>query len=204
MSTENKTAKRPAAKRASYSINRDWQEAQRRINRVFRPLREQHFDSLVVFAERFIEAMTGEGEMGSPDENLTAVEFAVMGHIYSQPWLKKALREAMSRYVGAREEVFAIMRDDALNAADAASAGNPRFEVKPDDKHQDPSERQRINCGDKFKALVLKWRIERKLSQRAAAAALGVPFRTLQDWEYGKRMPRGLARELIVQRLERT
>lgn len=28
-----------------------------------------------------------------------------------------------------------------------------------------------------------------KLTQKAAAELLGVPFRTYQDWEYGKRTP---------------
>lgn len=52
-----------------------------------------------------------------------------------------------------------------------------------------------------FRRLVLKWRARRKLSQAAAARELGVPARTYQDWEYGKRAPRGLALALIAQRL---
>jgi DNA-binding transcriptional regulator YiaG len=52
-----------------------------------------------------------------------------------------------------------------------------------------------------FAALVLKWRTARQLSQPAAAALLGVPYRTFQDWEYGRRAPRGLALELITGKL---
>ena len=52
-----------------------------------------------------------------------------------------------------------------------------------------------------FARLVLKWRMKRKLSQPRAAARLGVPYRTFQDWEYGRRSPRGLARALITAKL---
>jgi DNA-binding transcriptional regulator YiaG len=54
-----------------------------------------------------------------------------------------------------------------------------------------------------FSALVLKWRSSRKLTQPKAAALLGVPYRTFQDWEYGRRAPRGLALELITAKLTR-
>ena len=54
-----------------------------------------------------------------------------------------------------------------------------------------------------FASLVLAWRNAHKLSQPKAAALLGVPYRTFQDWEYGRRSPRGLARELISAKLTR-
>jgi DNA-binding transcriptional regulator YiaG len=54
-----------------------------------------------------------------------------------------------------------------------------------------------------FQSLVLKWRTKRKLSQAAAAAELGVPYRTFQDWEYGRRAPQGLARTLIARSMLR-
>jgi putative transcriptional regulator len=54
-----------------------------------------------------------------------------------------------------------------------------------------------------FGELVRTWRERRKLSRVDAARKLGVPLRTLEDWEYGKRTPRGLARELITARLAR-
>jgi putative transcriptional regulator len=54
-----------------------------------------------------------------------------------------------------------------------------------------------------FGELVRAWRERRKLSRVDAARKLGVPLRTLEDWEYGKRTPRGLARELITARLAR-
>jgi len=52
-----------------------------------------------------------------------------------------------------------------------------------------------------FKTLVRRWRLRHKLGQRDAASLLGVPRRTFQDWEYGRRTPLGLARDLIVQKL---
>ena len=53
-----------------------------------------------------------------------------------------------------------------------------------------------------FAALVLRWRTLRQLSQAKAAALLGVPHRTFQDWEYGRRAPKGLALELITHKLK--
>jgi DNA-binding transcriptional regulator YiaG len=54
-----------------------------------------------------------------------------------------------------------------------------------------------------FHELILAWRKRHTLTQAAAAAALGVPHRTWQDWEYGRRKPRGLALDLITQKLNR-
>jgi DNA-binding transcriptional regulator YiaG len=53
-----------------------------------------------------------------------------------------------------------------------------------------------------FSALVLEWRTARKLTQAKAAALLGVPLRTFQDWEYARRAPQGLALELITAKLK--
>jgi DNA-binding transcriptional regulator YiaG len=66
-------------------------------------------------------------------------------------------------------------------------------EIKP--------KRARIDERNEFKSLILKWRTSRKLTQAKAAALLGVHWRTFQDWEYGRRTPRGLALELITDKL---
>ena len=41
------------------------------------------------------------------------------------------------------------------------------------------------------------------LSQQGVTDALGIPRRTLQDWESGKRTPPGWAEALVVEKLER-
>jgi DNA-binding transcriptional regulator YiaG len=56
--------------------------------------------------------------------------------------------------------------------------------------------------GTDFAGLVLKWRMARNLTQPKAATVLGVPYRTFQDWEAGRRTPRGLALELITAKLK--
>lgn len=40
------------------------------------------------------------------------------------------------------------------------------------------------------------------LSQQGVTDALGIPRRTLQDWESGKRTPPGWAEALVVEKLE--
>lgn len=40
------------------------------------------------------------------------------------------------------------------------------------------------------------------LSQQGVTDALGIPRRTLQDWESGKRTPPGWAAALVVEKLE--
>lgn len=60
-----------------------------------------------------------------------------------------------------------------------------------------------VKTNNEFAALVLHWRIKRRLSQPDAALRLGVPYRTFQDWEYGRRSPRGLARQLITEKLRK-
>jgi transcriptional regulator with XRE-family HTH domain len=52
-----------------------------------------------------------------------------------------------------------------------------------------------------FAKLVRAWRDARQLTRADAARKLGVPYRTLQDWEDGKRTPRGIARWLILDKL---
>lgn len=54
-----------------------------------------------------------------------------------------------------------------------------------------------------FGQLVRAWRERRKLSRVDASRKLGIPLRTLEDWEYGKRTPRGIARQLLIARLAR-
>ena len=41
------------------------------------------------------------------------------------------------------------------------------------------------------------------LSQQGVTDALGIPRRTLQDWESGKRTPPGWAEALVVEKLEK-
>ena len=41
------------------------------------------------------------------------------------------------------------------------------------------------------------------LSQQGVTDVLGIPRRTLQDWESGKRTPPGWAEALVVEKLER-
>ena len=41
------------------------------------------------------------------------------------------------------------------------------------------------------------------LSQQGVTDTLGIPRRTLQDWETGKRTPSGWAEALVVEKLER-
>lgn len=46
-----------------------------------------------------------------------------------------------------------------------------------------------------------RWRRARGLSQSQAAPLLGVPVKTLQNWEGGRTKPRGLARAHLLQLL---
>lgn len=41
--------------------------------------------------------------------------------------------------------------------------------------------------------LLLEWRMERGLTRAEAASHLGVNARTIENWETGRRKPRGLA-----------
>ncbi len=45
------------------------------------------------------------------------------------------------------------------------------------------------------------WRTAKKLTQREAAEQLGVPCRTLQEWEQAHRQPRGLALRALQESL---
>ena len=45
------------------------------------------------------------------------------------------------------------------------------------------------------------WRKRRKLSQSAAAAALGIPVATLENWEQARYRPRGLALAALLGRI---
>lgn len=56
--------------------------------------------------------------------------------------------------------------------------------------------------GRKIKVELRKWRSMKGLSQRQAADVLGVPKRTLQEWEQGRRSPRGLARFALWEKLK--
>ncbi len=45
------------------------------------------------------------------------------------------------------------------------------------------------------------WRARKKLSQSEAAKHLGANLRTLQDWEQGRRTPRGFAKVALMKRI---
>jgi len=45
------------------------------------------------------------------------------------------------------------------------------------------------------------WQLRRGLTNQAAAATLGVPLRTFEDYRAGRRTPRGLALEMLLQKL---
>lgn len=46
-------------------------------------------------------------------------------------------------------------------------------------------------------------RIKAGLTQRAMSDALGIPLRTIEDWEAGKRKPPEWAEKLVVEKLEK-
>lgn len=52
-----------------------------------------------------------------------------------------------------------------------------------------------------FHQTLKRWRRRRGLSQSQAAPVLGVPIKTLQNWEEGRNTPGTLARELIAQKM---
>ena len=54
----------------------------------------------------------------------------------------------------------------------------------------------------RMKRKVKQWRQRWKLTQQQAAAAVGVPIRTWQDWEQGRHTPRGLALEALTTKLQ--
>lgn len=45
-------------------------------------------------------------------------------------------------------------------------------------------------------------RVTANLTQKAAAEKCGVPLRTFQDWEYGKRIPPDYTRVYIINKLK--
>jgi DNA-binding transcriptional regulator YiaG len=50
-----------------------------------------------------------------------------------------------------------------------------------------------------FRTIVRNWRSARQLSRAEAGRQLGVPYRTLEDWEAGKKIPTGIRRRLLEQ-----
>lgn len=57
---------------------------------------------------------------------------------------------------------------------------------------------------NEFGMLALKWRAARNLTRTDAARELGVPYRTLEDWEAGRRTPRAILRELLTKKFNRS
>ena len=50
-------------------------------------------------------------------------------------------------------------------------------------------------------ARIKYWQKRRALTNQAAADWLGVPLRTFEDYRAGRRTPRGLALEMLLQKL---
>lgn len=50
-----------------------------------------------------------------------------------------------------------------------------------------------------FPTVLRRWRRKRGLSQSQAARLLGVPVKSLQNWEHGRNEPRSLARAHLDQ-----
>ena len=51
-------------------------------------------------------------------------------------------------------------------------------------------------------AQLKQWRSNRAMSQREAAQVLGIPKRTFQEWEQGRRAPRGLALQALRDKID--
>jgi DNA-binding transcriptional regulator YiaG len=49
-----------------------------------------------------------------------------------------------------------------------------------------------------FAELVKRWRQKHELTRADASRRLEVPYRTLEDWEAGKREPKGIALRLLI------
>jgi DNA-binding transcriptional regulator YiaG len=56
---------------------------------------------------------------------------------------------------------------------------------------------------NEFSALALKWREAHNLTRVEAAEILGVPYRTLEDWEAGRRSPRSILRDMLIKKFNR-
>jgi DNA-binding transcriptional regulator YiaG len=54
-----------------------------------------------------------------------------------------------------------------------------------------------IKLRQKLNSRLKLWRSAKGISQRQAAEILGISKRTLQEWEQGRRAPRGLALETL-------
>ena len=54
-----------------------------------------------------------------------------------------------------------------------------------------------------FRALLKRWRDAKGMSQAEAAKQLGVPVRTLQNWEIARTTPQGALHDLLRTRMER-
>ena len=53
-----------------------------------------------------------------------------------------------------------------------------------------------------FAELLLTWRTKHAWSREEAAAKLGVSYRTLQEWEQGRRVPSEMARFGVMSKME--
>lgn len=55
---------------------------------------------------------------------------------------------------------------------------------------------------NEFGSLALKWRETKNLTRVEAAEKLGVPYRTLEDWEAGRRTPTAVLRNMLIKKFE--
>lgn len=55
--------------------------------------------------------------------------------------------------------------------------------------------------GNEFADSLRVWRKCQGISRAELARRLGVPYRTLEDWEAGRRKPRGLSRRMVQHQL---
>jgi DNA-binding XRE family transcriptional regulator len=53
---------------------------------------------------------------------------------------------------------------------------------------------------NEFASLALKWRERHNLTRVEAAEKLNVPYRTLEDWEAGRRKPRSILHDMLTKK----
>jgi DNA-binding transcriptional regulator YiaG len=54
-----------------------------------------------------------------------------------------------------------------------------------------------------FGTLARRWRKKHKLSRAEASRKLSIPYRTIEDWEAGRRTPRGFALDTLTKKFSR-
>jgi DNA-binding XRE family transcriptional regulator len=64
-----------------------------------------------------------------------------------------------------------------------------------------PSSQMNPKGKEEFANLLVKWRLKHGWNREESAAKLGVPHRTLQEWEQGRRLPSKMAQRGVVSRM---